>query len=840
LSSTEEPDSENRAPGTEAPPNPQEAAAPSAAPENARSQRPDGTRGDREGSGERERPRQAGARQEADSTGAAAPQPGRTPERVSPGEPRVGGPGGHASGVARRGNASGGGTGSPRAAEAQPPESPSEGDAQPGEGPPTPRPARPGGSSSDEPGRPRGARPLWRRAVAPAVPVVLALVLRVTFTYQIHTSKLPGLTRADDVIAGPGATPVQARDDGTDMEKHDYIARWVLAHGWYEKSADVSPLYPYVALPALYWLTGSDIFASKIVQALFDSATVLLIFLLAARLYDRRSAVYAGLGAAVYAPFIVYQGQLMSEWLLNLLLAALFLVLLGVSERMSWKRAAAAGVLFGLAAAAKPTALVLAPLALVWIWRRAGWGWRAALGPSAVAAGAALLVLLPFGWRNYHATGQAYLIRGNSGIMLYMGNNPSATGAYKQPSGEAASELAERTASMPLCEKDRVYRDAALSWISRNPGDWLRLMWRKFKLYFSAPEVPNNLSVRLFRQTTMLGSWVYVGFGVVLPLCVAGFAFSMRRRGVWLVCAEAAVYSGAVITFVVVGRYRLAILPLLFPAAGFAASRVVGNFTDGRLKAAGKFAAVALAAAVAVNYSWLYLEAAQLTHPNGFRRDVDGGVRIRDDSNYATPFGAWLFGSSGWIVKYLELGRLGPRWAGATVGVRCRVKEPGELRIRLNETTRTVLVGPGGRRWVKVDFPAEALVEGRNAIYLSGDNRLRLKVYADEAYNFHRSAYSPDGESYITAPLDHTTYIRAPSLPMGGSEFKIRLELGRSVAEPQPKSGAPRGEPRPGRNATREEPQPDGGAPGENRPPGGDVPREEPARPVDESPGFFT
>jgi len=53
-----------------------------------------------------------------------------------------------------------------------------------------------------------------------------------------------------------------------------------------------------------------------------------------------------------------------------------------------------------------------------------------------------LTVVTPFTYANYVSTGDFHLIRGNSGIMFYMGNNPSATGAFKTPSGEAAARLA--------------------------------------------------------------------------------------------------------------------------------------------------------------------------------------------------------------------------------------------------------------------------------------------------------------------------------------------------------------------------------------------------------------
>ncbi len=496
-------------------------------------------------------------------------------------------------------------------------------------------------------------RPRWHKLVVVPAIVILALSFRVMFTIQVERSAVPDLSRVKDVVDDGDGIPVRVWDDGTDMESYDHIARWVLKNGWYEKSTDVSPLYPYAVLPGLYALTGTDIFRTLLMQAALDTVTVLLIYLLALRLYGRRAAVYAGLAAAVYAPFIIYQGQLLGEWALGLFVAAFVLTALGFGEKTSLKRAAAAGLLFGLAVAAKPTVMALAPIALFLLWWRGGRRWKAALWPAGVAVAAALVAILPFTWRNYKATGAFHLVRGNSGIMLYMGNNPSANGAFGYPRGEKADELEARTAGMTLQEKDKAYHRAAREFMSENPGKFARLLWRKFGLFFSADEVPNNLSVKLYRQKTFLGSWAFLSFGAILPLSAAGMLFSLRRRGVLFVAGLSAAYAAAVILFIVVGRYRLAVLPLLIPAAGFAVAEAVAAFKELKLARPLGIIAVAVAVAVPVNWMRLRLFTTRSLNPSGFVTVTGPTVTIRDDSDYATPFGAWTIYEESVVTKFI-------------------------------------------------------------------------------------------------------------------------------------------------------------------------------------------
>ena len=61
----------------------------------------------------------------------------------------------------------------------------------------------------------------------------------------------------------------------------------------------LSPLYGYL-LAVVYWIAGPSHFWPLVLNALFGAGACALVFLLAARLFDRRAAVVAAVLAATY------------------------------------------------------------------------------------------------------------------------------------------------------------------------------------------------------------------------------------------------------------------------------------------------------------------------------------------------------------------------------------------------------------------------------------------------------------------------------------------------------------------------------------------------------------
>jgi 4-amino-4-deoxy-L-arabinose transferase-like glycosyltransferase len=122
------------------------------------------------------------------------------------------------------------------------------------------------------------------------------------------------------------------------------------------------PLYPTL-IAGIWRLTGSEsLQAVRSVQVVLAVASIWLLYLLGARLFDRGTAASAALALALY-PSLIFSGVLLLTEVLfiTIVLGALYLTVV-LLERPSWWLALASGAAFGLGAL---TRSVLWPFSIV-------------------------------------------------------------------------------------------------------------------------------------------------------------------------------------------------------------------------------------------------------------------------------------------------------------------------------------------------------------------------------------------------------------------------------------------------------------------------------------------
>jgi len=203
------------------------------------------------------------------------------------------------------------------------------------------------------------------------------------------------------------------QDDAFDYDRH---ARSIADHGAFANAILVldpsptalrAPLFPYL-LAGVYKVAPGTITAGRLMCALAGAIAVLLIFLIADRIWDRQVALVACAMAAVFPPLVILSSGLLVESPFIPLELGMVLALLTYSSsggRLRW--AVVAGVLFGLAWLTRSNGFVLAlplVLALYTTARQSGAPWaralRGALVPAAVSLGVAALVVAPWTIRN--------------------------------------------------------------------------------------------------------------------------------------------------------------------------------------------------------------------------------------------------------------------------------------------------------------------------------------------------------------------------------------------------------------------------------------------------------
>lgn len=394
-----------------------------------------------------------------------------------------------------------------------------------------------------------------------------------------------------------------------DAGAYDLIARQLAAGGEAAARMFWQP-FGYPAMLALtYLVTDGSIVAAKLLQAVLGAVTCGMVFVLADRRAGRTAAFVAASAVALYAPLVLFEGELLAAGPATFL-GTLLLLLLDRADtddpRPLWWWSLP-GAVAALAVLMRPTFLPFVAAAAVWIawrqWRRRGRG-RAALA-VAVAVAAFAACTLPVAAYSARVTGRFSFVPSSGGLNLYIGNNPDVCGTLAIRPGAAWGELVtlpERDGATTAAAKDRWYRDRVVDWALDEPLAFLHGLGRKALELVSSRELPRNLDPYLMRRWSAVlrillsevGAFG-VPFGLLLPLAAVGLVLAGRRLGAPLLL-YLALYSAAVVLVFVTARYRLPLIPPLAVAAGAGVAAVSDSIQDrrrGRLIAA---VGVALAA----------------------------------------------------------------------------------------------------------------------------------------------------------------------------------------------------------------------------------------------------
>jgi tetratricopeptide (TPR) repeat protein len=196
--------------------------------------------------------------------------------------------------------------------------------------------------------------------------------------------------------------------------------------------------------------------------------------------------------------------------------------------------------------------------------------------PRIVAAIIALVAGLYVGaspaWiHNYFIAREPVMLSAHSGINMWIGNNPAATGYPKMPPGIRATQagllkdsitLAEAAAGHKLsrAEVSKYWSSQAHAYIASHFDAWLRLMATKFGNFWNAYQYDDLSIIKLLRDEGVLPPGL--SFGIVAALGLAGLVPTLLRfpKSGWVVAAVL-LHLCALMPVFVTERYRLAAVP---------------------------------------------------------------------------------------------------------------------------------------------------------------------------------------------------------------------------------------------------------------------------------------
>jgi tetratricopeptide (TPR) repeat protein len=418
---------------------------------------------------------------------------------------------------------------------------------------------------------------------------------------------------------------------------YDTVARQLLAGA---SVAEIDPgfrplLYPWL-LSRLYAVGGAwGRELAGALQHLLGVSTALLTAVTSWRLgASTACAAAAGILFSLAGPPLYFEGELLNTTLVTFLLAlfvALFVALDATAGR--WSAWAGAGVLLGLAAQARPNALVVAPVLLFPLLRRRG------VARPLVAVATLLVTLLLFAaWQARHF-GSFQLLTSSGGVNLYLGNKRGADGMIPRQDravtyGEryrdsvevfARSEAeAHRPPGAPPLSPaaiSRYWTGRAFDEVTQDPLAWAGLVLRKVWLLIWNAEIPSNKTYAFVAtEESRLLAFLPVRWWMLLALAPLGIAAIAERRdarpGLVRLVAVVALWSLTVVLFFVNGRYRIPLWPPLCVLAASGGAFVWRGAQARRFRRLAPPAAAGAALAVLSLGNWLDVP------PFPFDRDV--------------------------------------------------------------------------------------------------------------------------------------------------------------------------------------------------------------------------
>ena len=346
-----------------------------------------------------------------------------------------------------------------------------------------------------------------------------------------------------------------------DAEEYDYLAQALLEGDWWlttHRTYVHGPLYP--ALLALLKLGGAGLVATRLFQAVLGAFSCVVLYAIARRFFPAPTPLLTGLIAVGYWPFILYNGELLATTLTIFIELLLVLQLVRCADRPSYWSAAGAGALLGLLIETRSNTLLLVPVALWWLYHRTQ-------GRLLVPLCAGLCaVLTPFLVHNYLVQGTPLPFQG--AWSFYMGNNPAADGTpyARQGIGWQRLEILPYQADMAASPADRgrFYLSEGLDFIVDQPLAYLHLLYRKFRLFWHAFEIPVSVDIHFYEAHSRLSYLNVFGFGLVAPLALVGLVWNWNRwRQYGLLYGFGLSYLVSGLLFTVCARYRLPAVPFL-------------------------------------------------------------------------------------------------------------------------------------------------------------------------------------------------------------------------------------------------------------------------------------
>lgn len=339
------------------------------------------------------------------------------------------------------------------------------------------------------------------------------------------------------------------------------------------------PFYPYL-VSFLYKYWAQDPYSVVVIQFLLGSASCVLLYFIAKYIFSSEVGVISSLIAALYGPFLFYEGFLVPNALSIFLNLGAFIMLLNVFEFSNVRRTFLAGLLLGCSLAANSGIAPFVFLAVIWLRRK-----RPLFGHLILFIVGITLPVFFLSLKHFAVEGHFDSFAAHGGINFYIGNGPGAQGMFKPPLGfiptaeglsEDSAKYAEQAAGRRLIAREvsEFWYKQAFIYIKNHPFLWVKLLFKKFVLFWNGLELGDVADYYFVRSTSGALKFMLT-FGIIAPLGILGMILARKDFGkAFLLYSGVASFLISCVLFFVNSRYRLSALPFLIIFAGFSVHRI--------------------------------------------------------------------------------------------------------------------------------------------------------------------------------------------------------------------------------------------------------------------------
>lgn len=408
-----------------------------------------------------------------------------------------------------------------------------------------------------------------------------------------------------------------------DMHFYNDWAKQIL-HGQFVQHLAFYGLPGYAYLLAfLYKLFGENPFVPGLLQAALDAGTAVLIYRICGTIFTpagstssikaRIVGALAAAGWALFVPAQAYSIVLMpTAWFV---FAFWFVVWRFVRKELApgGRECFFLALLVGLTATAVATAMATVPLILAALFFRRSGDSRKLLSRLGLVIIGLALATSPCWIHNYFIAKDPVLLSAHSGINFWIGNNPEANGYPRFPPGLRAGQAAmlqdsidqaEAAAGRPLRHADvsRYWSDKTKNYIATELRDWLKLVARKLRNFWSAFQYDDLSIITVLREQRVIFPGLY--FGIIAALAIPGifFAWPTAPGSRWILAAVLLSMFTLLAVFIT-ERYRLVAVPGLLIFAAFGVSIFWQNLRAGELGPVSAYLAILVASTMSVAWS---------------------------------------------------------------------------------------------------------------------------------------------------------------------------------------------------------------------------------------------